>query len=89
MRGQRPGTSRSNQRSTYSVTNSKSRAQQTALVTFLSQPKSSISHQTHRQPKQKKVQGPKLNSKSKLYFIQKFTKEIIRVWQEIPTVTDE
>lgn len=31
------------------------------------------------------LQAPKLNHKSKLYFIQKFTKEIIKVWQECPS----
>ena len=29
--------------------------------------------------------NPSLNHKSKLYFISKFTKEIIKVWQECPS----
>lgn len=34
---------------------------------------------------QPKVSAPGLNHKSKLYFISKFTKEIIRVWQNCPS----
>ena len=32
---------------------------------------------------------PRINPNSNAYFIQKFTKEIVRAWQALPTLPDE
>lgn len=31
---------------------------------------------------------PRINETSKLYYMQKFTKEIVKVWQGMPTLPD-